>query len=381
MAWQEYAANLARFVTPNAWLLLEGERTNSARNPRAEGGASGSPGTAPTNWSISTAPSGTARTITTGITHLGMQGVRVRYQGTPSVTANILIAPEGVAGIAAANGQTWTGRFYYRVTGGGFTGISAQRLQIGFLNGSGTVLGALGTTPLVETANLSEVSNTLTASDPATANVQAALRYTVTNGVPMDLEFEVFWFTTEQGPFASTPILPAVGAPAVSTRERAIVTAVLASAGIAPSGACALIGRAMLPQNAPAGFDQMLCQVDDGTDSNRFRIRNVAGGATLVAGRVLGGTPADAASAGSITAGTAFNFGVSIDGAGRIASCFNGGAIQAAAGGPLGGLTTLRLGNNASGTAPMFGQMGRFRTISRALSDADLQAAVAAFTA
>jgi hypothetical protein len=186
------------------------------------------------------------------------------------------------------------------------------------------------------------------------------------------------WPQLEIGAFASSPILPAVGTPAASTRGADLVTATLASLGIGANGACTVLVSAMLPQAAPAGVDQMLVQLDDGTDANRYRLRNLAGGLALVAGEVVAGSPSDAASAGSFVAGTPFRAGIAIDGAGRIAASFNGGAVQAVTGGPTSGLTILRLGNNAAATAGLFGEVGTLRVLRYALGDAALAAAVAA---
>jgi hypothetical protein len=200
----------------------------------------------------------------------------------------------------------------------------------------------------------------------------------VLNGAAIDFTLRIAAPQLELAASTSTPILPPVGTPGASTRGADIVTATLASLGIGANGACTILGVAMLPQNAPAGTDQVLVQIGDGSDANRFRLRNAAGGATILAGRVTGGVAVDAASLGSMTAGTPFRVGVSIDGTGRIASCLDGGAVQVATGGPTSGLTTLWVGNNAASTAPMFGEVGVLTVMPLALADAELQARVAA---
>ena len=53
-----------------------------------------------------------------------------------------------------------------------------------------------------------------------------------------------------------------------------------------------------------------------------------------------------------------------------------GGAVQTLGGG-LAGVTALLLGNNRAGVSPLFGLVRQARLFGRALSDAELLAAVA----
>jgi hypothetical protein len=207
--------------------------------------------------------------------------------------------------------------------------------------------------------------------------VQPHVLITVTIGSTIDLTVWVGWPQMEQVTFASTPILPPVGTPGVSTRGADIVTASLASLGIPASGACTVLWSGMLPQAPPTGLDQTLLTLSDGTDSNRIRLRNTSGGNSIVGGRVTGGSAADAATVGTMTPGTPFRAGLTHNGAGRAAFNFNGGATQFVTGAPT-AFTNLHLGNNVSGTAPMFGQTAYLRVIPDAVPDETLAALVAA---
>jgi hypothetical protein len=162
----------------------------------------------------------------------------------------------------------------------------------------------------------------------------------------------------EQAPFASTPILPPVGTPGASTRGADLITAALSDLGIADTGASVWIGEAMIPQAAPAGADQIIWQMDDGTDNNRIALVNPTGGLTLVLRRTTGGVTVSSASLGTVTAGTAFKLGLSVDGAGRAVARLDAGTMQAVTGCVTSGLTTARGGDNASGTSPLFGELG-----------------------
>jgi hypothetical protein len=74
------------------------------------GAVAGSPGTIPTNWG-QLLIGGLTRTVVGTGTENGLSYVDIRYNGT-ATGAGIVIGFETVTGIAAANGQTWTGSFY-----------------------------------------------------------------------------------------------------------------------------------------------------------------------------------------------------------------------------------------------------------------------------
>jgi hypothetical protein len=91
-------------------LLLEPQRTNSIRNSTMVGAVAGSPGTASTNWG-QLLIGGLTRTVLGTGTENGLSYVDIRYNGTATGTS-IVLSFETFTGIAAANGQTWTGSFY-----------------------------------------------------------------------------------------------------------------------------------------------------------------------------------------------------------------------------------------------------------------------------
>ena len=195
--------------------------------------------------------------------------------------------------------------------------------------------------------------------------VGAAYDFTLRYGLP---QFEA-------GVSASSPILPPVGAPASSTRGADLVSAALGSLGIA--GPCTILWSGVLAANAPASADQTLFQLDDGSAQNRVRIRNLAGGATIIGGRVTAAIGSDTASLGSMSAGSMFRAGMTLDAAGRMAACLGGGNVQTITGAPTSGLTTMRMGNDAGGATPMSGEIQQLRVLPFALTDAQLSSAVA----
>lgn len=376
VTWLEGLADEPRFEGAAQRLMIGGQRTNSIGNPRFEGGIAGSPGTLPTNAGSNSIPTGIVRTLTTGLVFNGMQGVRLRWEGTPTATAtNAVYQPVGAAIIAALQGQSWTSRLFYRVTAGGLGGLSAANHFLINRNAGGSGLGSGASQAINASGALIESTVTITPSDPTTAFVQPDLRLGFQAGQAMLLEIEIYWWTCEQGAFASTPVLPPAGTPAVSTRSADVIAPTLASLGVPASGACTFLFRGVLTNNAPAGVAQILLQLDDGSDTNRYQVRNAPGGATIVAGRVAAGVSADATSLGSMTAGGLFTVAVSINGSGRIAASLNGGTVQAQTGGVTAGLTTFRVGNNVAGSAPAFCEIERLMVLPGvAASDGQLQA-------
>lgn len=129
-------------------LLMEEARTTAVRNPRFEGAAAGTPGTAPTNMSGLNGSSLTSSIVGTG-TLQGIPYIDVRIQGTASSIAATMNF-ETNAGIAAAQGQAWSLSAFVAVVGGSLANISSTILATNEYTaalayaGSSVVSGALG---------------------------------------------------------------------------------------------------------------------------------------------------------------------------------------------------------------------------------------------
>jgi hypothetical protein len=372
--WSEFAANVPRFTGSATRLLIEGQRSNRIRNPRGENAVAGTPGTMPTNWSIDGLPSGIDASILGVFTVAGVQCLRLRLSGTPVATANARLECEGPAIIGASNGQGWTASVFVRLHAGSQANLGlALRVmgRDGALTDDDLVSSAI---PLTAALERQTVSIKLSSPNVATASSDIELAFTLDQ--PVDCTLDLGWPQMEQASFASSPILPIAGSTGISTRGADLLTVSLASLGIGANGACTVLVWAMLPQ-AAASLDQMLAQVDDGTNNNRYRMFNVAGGTAVNVGRSLGGSGLTS-TAGTIIPGTPFRLGMSIDGAGRVAGSFDGGTIVTRTGGPTEGLTTLRIGNNAGNSSPLCGQIAEFRVLPYSVADAALPGIVAA---
>jgi len=374
-SWSEFAADLPRFHGAARRLLVEGARTNAVRNPRAEGATAGSPGTLPTYWGLNGLPSGIASTVVGTMIVGGVHCLRLRLAGTPATSATARLEPEGLSSIAAANGQSWTSSLFIGLHAGSLANLVATYRLMG-RDGSYSAYNMV-TAALSPSASLGRSTLTTTIASASVVTATTDITFGFTSGQAVDCTLNIGWPQMEQGPYASTPILPAVGSPASSTRGADLLSAALASVGVGSNGACTLLFWGVLPQAAGAAADQLLLSLDDGTASNRFRLLNPAGGSALQIGRSLAGASA-AATAGSITPGMAFKAGVSVDGAGRAAASLNGAAVVAQSGGPTSGLTTLRIGNDAGNTAACFGLAAECRVLPYAVADSALPGLVTA---
>ena len=369
MTWSTFAADVPRFVLPSNYLLIEGQRTNLIRNPRMEGAVAGAPGTAPSLTSMGVPPAGTRQIVGLG-TENGLPYLEVEFV---FIAAGVVEWFLDSALIPATAFAPFTTSIFVRAitnTAGAVCKIFYEERNAGGVQQTGVYAASFA-----PTSTLTRYSGTATMVATVTQNGVGLQIVTASAGT---VRLRIAVPQAENAAFASTPILPPVGTPGASTRGADLVSATLASLGIGANGACTILWSGALPQAAPSGAPQWIAQVDDGTDLNRFYVRNNGGGAVVTAGRALAAAGADAASAGTMTPGAPFSLGLSIDGSGRLASCMNGGVVQVVSGGPSSGLTTLRLGINASGGDAMFGETREFIVIPYALSDANLAARVAA---
>jgi len=149
----------------------------------------------------------------------------------------------------------------------------------------------------------------------------------------------------------------------------------LAEMGIAANGVCTILIRTLLP-SVGTGSEQNLVQIDAGNNTNRYALRNPGANAQLQVIRTTAST-LTSSSAGGLTAGVSFAAGMSVAGSGVARASLNGAGAVGVTGGPTAGLSTFRIGG--AGATPT-GTASIVRVLPGiALSDADLQAAVAAF--
>jgi hypothetical protein len=364
----EVAADVPRFDAAGR-LIWEGQRSTAYADVRTVGG---------TGWP----PSG----LTSPGTTVGPDGA----------ASSAIILNEGTA-----NSAHWTRTLGFSVTNGVSYAANflvaagtAATAQIAFL-GTGwastpsanfdlTGAGALGTTngTLNGTPQITKIGNFywIRAVAVATANVSTARVYlSMTDslsatsiptytGTSRTLIASWGWIETGST-FGSTPVLPPAGAPALATRGTD--TGIFSLFG----GAGTIAFSAVPGQAAPAGVDQTLYSINDGTDANRLSIVNVAGGNSIVLRRVVGGAVTDSAAIGTQTPGTLLR-GV-LTWSGTTASAKLQGGTWRTQTSTSGGFTLGRQGNIIAGTSALFGVFGWGDLLPRSVSEAEADAIMA----
>ncbi len=372
--WASFPADTPRFNGASRSLLVEGQRSNLIANARTPGG---------TGWTFggidavvaATGPDGdpeSAMLVTESATSAIHRILSADISTTSGITyvVSLLVAPGTATEVQISFGSTRFGADAYA----NFS-----------LSGAGavTATGASVINPrILRSGDFYRVSMAAPCTSSGTGKIPVAFIDSPTaTGSPTYLgtsrTLRLAWACVEQASFASTPVLPAIGTPAASTRGADLVSAPLASLGIGGNGACTILATVMLPQAMDGVSAQTLVQLDDGTNTNRSTFWN-ASGTALTLLRTSAGNNLNSATSGDFTPGIPFRIGMAIDGAGRMAASFNGSTVQSVTGAATSGLTTLRLGNTAAGNAPMFGETGLLTVLPYALSDADLAMRVAA---
>lgn len=254
----EFPDHTAR-VGYQAGLLLENASSNAVRNPRAEGGVAGTPGTLPTYWSVDPA-SATVDVVGSGA-EFGWPYVEIRLSGTPSGPVKLFV--DGETDIAAIPGDAWTFSLGTRLTTGDLTNVSTCRPIIDIRSSSASLNVVSGSAISLDGLHRRAVL-TVTTADGSTANVRPGLEL-ITSGA-VDLTMRIFAPQMELASFASSPILPPVGAPGASARSEDRMSLSLLSGWVRD-------GLTIITDFASMGLDeargrQNLWSLDDGSFSN-----------------------------------------------------------------------------------------------------------------
>jgi len=270
---QGTSANVPRFdygpgggTTPIG-LLLEETRTNSVRNPRAEGSANGSPGTLPTNWQNNN-PAGLTQTVVGTGTENGITYIDIRVNGTTtSGGAVYLVRPESLTGVAASSGQIWTASWFVRMTAGSTANITALQVNMLALDSTPAQIGgALGQVVFTPTgaALATQRQVSLPGTMPATtASVVPQIVIAASSSVAIDITLRVGAPQLELGSFATSPILPVAGTPAATTRSAESLT--MPTSGWYNASAGTFADEYTFNALCPSGVQQTITRADDGT--------------------------------------------------------------------------------------------------------------------
>jgi hypothetical protein len=204
-------------------LLVEEQRTNSIRNSTGVGAVAGTPGTLPTNWfTYSSAGSGITRNVVGIGVESGVAYVDLQFVGTPSANAVWSAIFENAGVVSAATGQTWTGSFWVKRSGGSSSNVSNMVLFFDETNGNTFVVG--GATAITIGTSWQRVSASRTLSGGATVNsVNLGARFSVTAGQPIDITLRIGLPQLEQGAFA-TSVIPTTTATVTRSADVASIS-------------------------------------------------------------------------------------------------------------------------------------------------------------
>lgn len=337
-------------------LLIEPQATNFVLNPRGEGLVPGTPGTVPTNWSVT---AGALLAETSAQTINGIPGVAFRFTGTPTGTG-----PQSISwssGSALPAGGT-VGAVYCRMLAGTLANVSGD---------AGTLLRILVSG--AATAVASTLLATLTSgqiAQPVIYRVAAGgeslqVRWNYVNTTdPVNF---TWWFGYPQlqqpassAASLSSPIQPPVSSPAASTRLADSLVRTLGVAEFSPQG-FTLVAEGLVA--AQAEVARHLLALDDDTANNAVAIRIPAGSSAVQLVVVNGGVETVTA-LGSLTPGAPFRVAARCAPGAFLASLNGGAAAGNAAAMPP--LTRLRAGRLGSSGTLLRGHL-RLATLSRGL--------------
>jgi hypothetical protein len=336
-------------------LLIEEQRTNAIRNPRAEGAVAGSPGTSPTNWG-----QGTAQTSIATATEQGMTCADVRFASASVMSAATFLF-EAVNAVAASATQVWSGSIYAKLAAGSIANLTDIELTLRFYDASQTFLAQTWTI-FTPSSTLARVA--ITATAPAsTAFVALGLRFNTSAAA--DFTIRVGGPQLELGAFPTSLILPAAGTPAVATRaaDQAYVPTSAGSWFNPAEGAfCADFGTTRTPSSSvPIGMS-------DGTFGNSLYF--VGNGLAAIGENASAGV-----NTGAVVLGDVLNRQAASYGSGTMRASGNGSAATSASmnDGPYPWISRLSIGGAPWGTgAEIGGHMRRVRCWPRALSATEL---------
>lgn len=204
---QSAAINVARNTYNPAnllaqpFLLLEEARTNSIRNNTMVGAVAGTPGTVPTNWTVTTG--GVTRTIVGTGTEGGITYIDVRLQAASAISTFVLF--DATNQIAASNGQTWTASTYIKLISGSLTNLDVSS-RLTMYSSAPALLGNFAVTVTPTAANLAtqRYINTATLNNASVATIDSEIWLIATGAY--DITLRIGLPQLEQGTGATSVI-------------------------------------------------------------------------------------------------------------------------------------------------------------------------------
>jgi hypothetical protein len=332
-------------------LLIEEQRTNSIRNNTMQGAVAGTPGTNPTNWTVTAAQNGITKTIVGVGTENGISYVDIQYTtggGNTSASGTLVIIGDSTTQVSAAFGQTWTGSCYLKLQAGSTANLTSIVTNVGERTAAGSLLASTTLSISPTSAALATQRNvvTRTLTDAATERVSSSIfSASYASGVAIDFTLRIGLPQLEQGAFA-TSVIPTTTTALTRNADVATMTGTNFSSWF-NAAAGSLLVQFSIPAQAST---TSLATIGDGTANERM-IVNAATNRVGTGWRVVDGGVDQC----DINITSSFSAGQSVKTIGAyavndFAVCQNGGTVGTDVSGTLPTVNALYIGTNGVST-------------------------------
>lgn len=194
-------------------LLVEESSTNGVKNPRLEGAVAGTPGTPPTNTTVSA--QGTTTSIIGSGTEDGWPYVDIRWNGTPTNDPAFLMGYS--TDVAASAGESWTASVGVKVVGGDMTNITRIRLRITELTSAPGFNKETYADFTLSSGNQRVIHSITAASGTAYLRPDVSIDWDGSGDI--DVTLRIYAPQLEEKAYPTSPIFPPVSTPGAATRS------------------------------------------------------------------------------------------------------------------------------------------------------------------
>lgn len=256
-------------------------RTNSLRNNSMQGAVPGTPGTLPTFW----VNAGTADVaVVGGGIENGVIYMDAQFSSGGSDAVGLYF--EQSTQIAAVDGQTWAGSFFYKLVSGTPPPSLAHRISFYDAASDPVDSNDFAFTPEAE---LTRCENTLTGSGGTIASVRNGI---VSSAEAFDFTLRIGFPQLELGTFVSPPITTANGAITATGNVQLIMDPPF------NGGVCGFV-TVDARQPAVLGVEHCILEINHGGSANRFMLFNNASNGNLKVITTINGVTGNAGELGA----------------------------------------------------------------------------------